>query len=272
MDLSVIPWGSGVSAKCEFEGYEPDAGYSMELYLNRVQEDGAVAEIALKGIFVPGGGAGMEITEEKQVEPGVYKATLVLDRTDGGMPAVDNFRNSPLYDVIRNGDSYMVLPHQEPDHRPETGLQEPAGEERDDSGQCSCSHSTVSYRVVEKANPEKDAVQVGECDNCGEVLSYSFVPNSAYAAFLEAVIQTIQDTQSGEAVIETERWISFNRTVLEEIAGKPQTALTIRYRYDGKRYEVTIPPGAEVNELADENGFCGFRYLDQVFGGKESAE
>ena len=272
MDLSVIPSGSGVSAKCEFEGYEPDGGYSMELYLNRVHEDGAVAEIALKGIFAPDGGAGMEITEDKQVEPGVYKATLVLDRTDGGMPAVDNFRNSPLYDVIRNGDSYMVLPHQEPDHRPETGLQEPAGEERDDSGQCSCSHSTVSYRVVEKANPEKDAVQAGECDNCGEVLSYSFVPNSAYAAFLEAVIQTSQDTQSGGAVIETERWISFNRTVLEEIAGKPQTALTIRYRYDGKRYEVTIPPGAEVNELADENGFCGFRYLDQVFGGKESAE
>ena len=271
LDLSVIPSGSGVSAKCEFEGYEPDGGYSMELYLNRVHEDGAVAEIALKGIFAPDGGAGMEITEDKQVEPGVYKATLVLDRTDGGMPAVDNFRNSPLYDVIRNGDSYMVLPHQEPDHRPERP-QEPAGEERDDSGQCSCSHSTVSYRVVEKANPEKDAVQVGECDNCGEVLSYSFVPNSAYAAFLEAVIQTIQETQSGEAVIETERWISFNRTVLEEIAGKPQTALTIRYRYDGKRYEVTIPPGAEVNELADENGFCGFRYLDQVFGGKESAE
>ena len=51
MDLSVIPSGSGVSAKCEFEGYEPDGGYSMELYLNRVHEDGAVAEIALKGIF-----------------------------------------------------------------------------------------------------------------------------------------------------------------------------------------------------------------------------
>ena len=40
LDLSVIPWGSGVSAKCEFEGYEPDGGYSMELYLNRVHEDG----------------------------------------------------------------------------------------------------------------------------------------------------------------------------------------------------------------------------------------
>lgn len=161
----------------------------------------------------------MEITEDKQVEPGVYKATLVLDRTDGGMPAVDNFRNSPLYDVIRNGDSYMVLPHQEPDHRPERP-QEPAGEERDDSGQCSCRHSTVSYRIVEKANPEKDAVQAGECGNCGEVLSYSFVPNSAYAAFLEAVIQTIQETQSGEAVIETERWISFNRNGIGRDSGE----------------------------------------------------
>ena len=40
LDLSVITSGSGVSAKCEFEGYEPDGGYSMELYLNRVHEDG----------------------------------------------------------------------------------------------------------------------------------------------------------------------------------------------------------------------------------------
>ena len=189
MDLSVIPSGSGVSAKCEFENYEPDSGYSMELYLNRVQENGAVIEIALKGIFVPGGGAGMEITEDKQVEPGVYKATLVLDRTDGGGPAVDNFRNSILYDVIRNGEGYLVTPH--PGEEKEEPAEKPFGEEQgrldtgflggcDDTAsvQSSCNHSAydIVYRTVKAASQDEDAVLAGECGKCREVLSYSSAP------------------------------------------------------------------------------------------------
>lgn len=277
MDLSVIPWGSGVSAKCEFEGYEPDAGYSMELYLNRVQEDGAVAEIALKGIFAPGSGAGMEITEEKQVEPGVYKATLVLDRTDGGMPAVDNFRNSILYDVIRNAEGYLVRPHREEEQEQEgQGAKVPGGHNDtiNASEKALCNHSAydIVYCIVKAASPDEDAVLAGECGKCREVLSYSSVPNSAYAAFLENAACTILNAQAGEAVIVTRRWLSFNRTVFDAIARRPEIAVTVRYQYEGRQYEVIIPAGANVNGLTDENGFCGFRYLDQVFGGREIAE
>lgn len=284
LDLSVIPSGAGVSAKCEFEGYVASGGYSMELYLNQVREDGTVIEIALKGILPPAGGAGVEITEEEPVEPGVYKATLVMDRTDGGMLQVDNFRNSVLYDVIRTEDGYVVTPYQKPKEEPnpgegtgkgnesEPGDEQATEEEQNGSGQAACSHSTVSYRIVKAANPDQDAVLAGECDNCGEVLSYSLVPNSAYKAFLEDAVHTIQNTQTDEAVIETERWVSFDRSVFEAVVMQPEVAVRIRYRYDGRRYEVTIPAGAEVNGLLDENGFCGFRYLDQVFGGRGIAD
>ena len=332
LDLSVVPSGAGVSARCEFEGYEAGGGYSMELYLNQVKADGTEIEITLKGIFPPTNGAGIEITEGEAVEPGIYKATLVVNRTDGDMMPVDNFRNSLLYNVTRDGESYVVTPYQEPgeepgagnesepDEEPGTGNepepddepgtgnepepgegleagneqkpgngsdlgdepeigdmpeekpQEPFAEERSGSEQASCSHSTVHYRIVNRANPNQDAVLAGECDNCGEVLSYSFVPNSAYAAFLEEAAGAIQNAQTGEVVIETERWISFNQSVFDAMAMRPEVSVTVRYRYGGSRYEVTIPAGAEVSGLADENGFCGFRHLDQVFGGKEIAD
>lgn len=300
-DLSVIPSGEGVSARCEFEGYMAGSGYSMELYLCQVMEDETVREIALRSILPPADGSGVEITGEEPVEPGIYQATLVMDRMDGGMLPVDNFSNSILYDVIRDGNGYVVTPRQEeteepepddepdnepngepdnePDGEPEAVPERPSGEApeiRDESGfgekaeekEYSCSHSAV-YRIAERANPDRDAVLAGECVKCGEVLSYAFVPNSAYAAFLEASARAIQNAQTDEIMIETQRWVSFNRTVFEAMAMRPELSVTVRYRYNGRRYEVTIPAGAEVNDLTDENGFCGFRYLDQAFGGRE---
>lgn len=98
------------------------------------------------------------------------------------------------------------------------------------------------------------------------------MPNSAYAAFLESAACAILNAQDEETVVETERWLSFNQTVFDDMAQRPELTVRVRYRYKGKRYEVTVPAGAELSGLTDESGFCGFRYLDQVFKGKEIAE
>ena len=255
----------------------------MALYLNQVREDGTVIEIALKGILPPVGRAGMEITEEKSVESGVYRATLVTERADGGMLQVDNFRNSVLYDVIRTVNGYLVTPYQEPTEEPHPEEEPGAGNEsvpgdevttgeQNGSDQDNCNHSTVFFRVVKNAIPDQDSVLAGECSWCAEVLSYSFVPNSAYAAFLESAACAIRNAQWDEAVIETERWLSFNQAVFDAMALRPELTVRVRYRYEGKRYEVTVPAGAKLSGLTDKNGFCGFRYLDQMFMGKEIAD
>lgn len=264
VDLSVIPSGTGVSARCEFEGYEADSGYSMNLYLNQVKEDGEVTGITLKGVFPPPDGCGVEITGGEAVEPGIYRATLVFDRMDGGPLQVDRFKNSPWYDVARSGDGYVVTLHRDQENAdPEVGNESDAPEH------FSCDHSQAIWQVEKEADPDRDAILAGVCTRCGEVLSYSFVPNSAYAAFLADAIYSIQNASAGEAFIETERWISFNQEVFDAIEAQPEVAVTVRYRYEGRHYEVTIPAGADVRGLTDENGFCGFRYLDHVFGGKE---
>lgn len=76
----------------------------------------------------------------------------------------------------------------------------------------------------------------------------------------------------GKVVIDTEDWYCFNRTLAEKIADRKDVAVTITYKYQGKKYEVTIPAGSDIVSLLDENGFVGFRYLDAVFGGREITE
>lgn len=75
--------------------------------------------------------------------------------------------------------------------------------------------------------------------------------------------------ENGVVIITTLNWMSFHKSVLKAIESRPDVSVTINYKYLGKYYTVTIPAGADASSLANEEGFCGFRYLDEVFGGKE---
>ena len=76
----------------------------------------------------------------------------------------------------------------------------------------------------------------------------------------------------GKVVIDTKDWYCFNRTLAEKVTSMKDITVTIKYKYQGKRYEVTIPAGSDVVSLLGETGFVGFRYLDLVFGGREITE
>lgn len=45
--------------------------------------------------------------------------------------------------------------------------------------------------------------------------------------------------------------------------------LTINYIYENLHYTVTIPAGADLTSLMDENGYIGFRQLDTAYGGRQ---
>lgn len=91
--------------------------------------------------------------------------------------------------------------------------------------------------------------------------------------YVENVLEQLSAVPTdGKVVIDTEDWYCFNRTLAEKIADKKDVAVTITYKYQGKKYEVTIPAGSDIVSLLDENGFVGFRYLDAVFGGREITE
>lgn len=288
LDLRVESMGNGVSARCGFEGH--DSGeYTLLLYLNRKNGDGSVAEQARKWIDPTGDGTGSAGTDAMEVENGIYRATLVMGRKDGGDLAVTSFRDSVWYKVTREGDRHIVTPWREPSgERPNQpgedareNAQNPSADlwsgDSDTETFSECDHRpghyTMNCRIVREADADNDALLAGECARCGAVLSYSYIPNSAYAAFLRETVQAVEDARDGETVmISTQRWVSFDRTVFDALERREQVAMNIRYRYMGKGYTVTIPAGAGPEEITDENGFCGFRYLDQIFGGEEILE
>ena len=91
--------------------------------------------------------------------------------------------------------------------------------------------------------------------------------------YVENVLEQLSAIPTdGKVIIDTKDWHCFNKTLAEKIADRKDVSVTINYKYQGKKYEVTIPAGSDIVSLLDENGFVGFRYLDAVFGGKEITE
>ena len=140
--------------------------------------------------------------------------------------------------------------------------------------EATCSHQyDRRYETCREATPDADALLAGKCVNCGEILSYEEIPNSAYVAFLQESADTIQNAAKGEQIaICTDRWISFDRRVAKALADRSDVSVKLAYRYKGEAYILEIPAGEDWISLLDENGFCGFRYLDQLFGTEPQEE
>lgn len=140
----------------------------------------------------------------------------------------------------------------------------PQGEE---SKPAACDH--VFDYVVEKEPVENlDGILAKKCEKCGSIVEYQ--PISAISAFLRNAEKSVKSAAQGAAVtIETDRWLCFDQRVMEAIASRPDVTVTVNYRYEHRSYTVTIPAGYDVISLLNEEGFCGFRYLDLIFEGKE---
>ncbi len=148
------------------------------------------------------------------------------------------------------------------------GFREAAREQRIEQENGQCGH-VVTENTVREATPFSDAVKEESCENCGWVFARWEVPNSAYTAFLDQTADAIRAAQPQEVVrVSTDRWISFDRRVFAAMADRRDVSVLVEYRYQGEEHQVLIQAGAETDDLMDENGFCGFCYLAQVFGEK----
>ena len=266
-ELTIRAVSDGVSAECTFAGFDSGSGYTMQLYLEKMNGDGSTGAITYKDLSFTADGSGSEQTTPREVETGIYRAVLLMRTTDDSGTPIARFENSPLYDVVRNGENYEVTLH--------PGMRNVSDDATEDGGDgVGCNHECdVDYFIEREATPAMDALLAGKCVNCGEILSYEEVPNSAYAAFLQETADTIQKAAKGEQIaICTDRWISFDRRVAKALADRPDVSVKLAYRYKGENCVLEIPAGKDWVSLLDENGFCGFRYLDQLFGTEPQEE
>ena len=102
------------------------------------------------------------------------------------------------------------------------------------------------------------------CPECGEVIFR--VPTSAYAVFNSNAQQKILTAPAGSKVtIDTERWISFHKSVLQALAYRPDVSLEVNFLsegHKGDRMSFTIPAGTDINALLNNEDYCGFLYLN----------
>lgn len=129
-------------------------------------------------------------------------------------------------------------------------------------------HSHVNEQIeVQPATEEIDAVWAEQCTLCGDVLEYKSMPGTACATFMENTADAILATTQKEVVADTRLWLCLNQKVTDALQTRQDVSLTLNYTYRGIRYTVTIPAGTNASELLDENGYCGFRYLDSLYNG-----
>lgn len=251
--------GTGVVAQCSYQNYNDQSGCELTLYLYRAEENGANTIVAYQTL--PYAVSEIGSIDAGAVGEGTYFASVVMDYSGTINPI-----NSQYYKVKLADGGYIVTPEKNDmsaDHKNNSG-----NEKEQKSGKPDCIH-VWEYNIIEQATAEKDSVMAYQCAKCGQVIEYLEVPNSAYCVFLSEAAETIRSAQTDQVIIDTQRWISFDQKVLDAIADRRDVTIVVNYKYQGKKYSVTIPGGADVSGLADENGFCGFRYLDLVFGGKE---
>ena len=150
--------------------------------------------------------------------------------------------------------------------------------------------SDVSVKVVPTVDPEAEAAQerarqeaiekareeaAVKVQKEAEQKTEDFVKE--IAKITEQAIQA--SAKAGEAngevagtptaVIKTDYFTCFTQEMLKQLAANPNVNYEIHYRYQGKRYVVVIPAGADYSQLKDSNGYYGFRYLDSIFDGYE---
>jgi len=131
----------------------------------------------------------------------------------------------------------------------------------------------------DKDTAEKEAKEDKKDDTPKEI-EVPKTPETHYGTFQEDAINKVQSalaniknsTANGTSgnssmgvVIDTGIWVSFHKKVYEEIQ-KSNLPVTITFIYAHTRYTVTIPAGANVLSLVDENGYCGFLNLGAHYG------
>jgi uncharacterized protein YjdB len=119
------------------------------------------------------------------------------------------------------------------------------------------------------ATADQDGEMRYQCRICGNIQIR--VPITAYYIFNKETTEKIRRAKQGETVkIETARWISFHKMVMEALADRPDVTLEVSFldeEHKGTRKSFTIPAGtADVTSLVDDKGFAGFIYLTNKFG------
>lgn len=261
-DLKVAKSGDeqGIVAQCSYQNYHDQSGYEMTLYLYRKEESGQMSILMRQKL--PYAAVGNTSTGSYQAQEGVYFASV---ETRHGIEIMQTYSENYYKVKIKDGKVEVTEISEAPEDTSSGNRNKESGSDKEKAKAPSCQHN-LEYEMERQATVDQDSLLAYQCTICGAVIDYKEVPNSAYSVFLNEAAQKIKNARESEVLIDTNRWMSFNRTVLEALESRRDVTVNLHYQYQGQRYSVKIPAGEDVSGLADENGYCGFLCLTQRFG------
>ena len=153
-----------------------------------------------------------------------------------------------------------------------------SAKEEEDSEDDNESHPHVHemrWEITTEPTEFSDGEKQYHCITCGYV-EYT-APLSAFEVWNCKVADSIQNAKQGATVsVDATRmgWISFAPIVFQKLDKRPDVTLDLLYRYQGKKYEMVIPAGADLSKVGDfanesSDHCCGFLYLGQFFETEE---
>ena len=259
--ISVIAQEDGICASCFYRNFDSNV-CTIQLYLEK-QNGTETIPVVYRNLTDTGEEEQKAETEVCREGAGIYRAVL-LTRVQGETTVV-RFRDSGWYEAVDMGDHYEVRPYVPGSGENTASGKERTGEAPEENIGSICEHKPVR-ELYESATPQRDAVFCESCELCGQVLAYGEIPNTAYVSFLDYAAGIIRKAQPAEQVaVDTDRWISFDKRVLDAIKERADVSILIKYCDQGEEHQILLPAGTDVSVLGDENGFCGFRYLRQIF-------
>ena len=217
----------------------------------------------------------VEVPDSMKAESGVNRTFYVFHITDGGVELVGKGAG-PSITVRVDHLSVFVLAYSDTEEAEETSDDEMTEEEKRDleyRKQHPNGQHTYVPKIVKDPTEEEDGLMIMVCRYCGFVERDSEQDISGYGVYNAKTVTAIQnEAASGSVQMETRRWISVHRKVLEALQAKTNITLRLRYVYEGKHYILEInsdDPNLDLLLTTVEDEYFGFRYLGTLFTTEE---
>lgn len=221
----------------------------------------------------PETGDGIILTENDVFEAGKdYSVSIEINNISVPNPTVLINGETPHWDIRSSDGKWGQFVYHKRGRKSRLVTEEstvswaPSASDTDKNVQHVCSDSDYEWNIIRAATEIADGEMCYQCRVCGNV-KYD-VPISAYYQFNANVVDKIKNAQKGSMVtVDTPVFVSFHQMVCDELMAWPDVSLTVRYSYNGKKYQMLIPAGSgdKLAKLYGVSKFCGFRNMAGMF-------
>ncbi len=150
------------------------------------------------------------------------------------------------------------------------------------SGSSSSSVTTTStcanghdyqYTIVQEPTRTKDGYAAYVCTRCGAIdknrpgADYrGYIRLPSYWQYQKESIAAIKAAPAGTLTINAEFWISFHKSVYDEIEKRPDLTVSVVFTWEDQDYIVTIPAGTKAEDIMDGLDYAGYVHVSSLFG------